>query len=235
MSREEASGARWIRVKMLLFLAFLAVALSAIYLTDLRRYLSAPALRGYLAGLGAWAYAAYVVLYALLITVGFPGSILTITGAVLFGTLLNTGLTVIGATGGACGAFLVARFLARDWVAARLRGRAREVDERIAREGVIALFVLRLIPVVPFNVLNFGSGLTAIRFRDYTWATALGMIPGVFAYSYLTNQAVEIDLSRPSTLLDPGLLAAVALFLFLIVAVPLAWRRYERKRHRRGD
>jgi uncharacterized membrane protein YdjX (TVP38/TMEM64 family) len=170
-----------------------------------------------------------MVIFALLVTLGFPGSILTVAGAIVFGTWLNTLLTIIGATAGACGAFLVARFLARDWVAARLRGRAGEMDRWIARRGVLAILLLQLLPITPFNIINFGGGLTAIPFRDYTWATAVGMAPGVFAYSYVTNQAIKVDLSRPETLLDPGLLASFALIVFLTAIVPILWHRFERK------
>ncbi len=215
---------------MLLFILFLVSALAVLYLTDLHKLISVGSLRRNVARFGPWAYAIYTAVYALLITLGFPGSVLTVTGALVFGTWLNTGLTIIGATAGACGAFLVARFLARDWVAARLRGRAKRIDRWIARRGVLAVFMLRLLPITPFNVINFASGLTAIGFYDYTWATAVGMAPGVFAYSYITNRAIEVDLSRPETLLEPGLLAAFALIVFLSVIVPLAWHFYERRR-----
>lgn len=215
---------------MLLFVLFLAAALAVLFLTDLHKLISASSLRRDVARCGPWAYAIYIAAYALLITLGFPGSVLTVSGAIVFGTWLNTGLTIIGATAGACGAFLVARFLARDWVAARLDGRARRIDRWIARRGVMAVFMLRLLPIVPFNVINFASGLTAISFPDYTWTTAVGMAPGVFAYSYITNQAIEVDLRHPETLLEPGLLAAFALIVFLSVIVPVAWHFYERRR-----
>jgi uncharacterized membrane protein YdjX (TVP38/TMEM64 family) len=94
--------------------------------------------------------------------------------------------------------------------------------------------MLRLLPITPFNIINFGGGLTAIPFRDYAWATAVGMAPGVFAYSYVTNQAIKVDLSRPETLLDPGLLASFALIVFLTAIVPILWRRFERSRREKG-
>jgi uncharacterized membrane protein YdjX (TVP38/TMEM64 family) len=220
---------------MILFLLFLAAALSVVYLTDLHRLITVRALRGYLARFGAWAYVAYVFIFALLVALGFPSSILTVTGAIVFGTLLNTLLTVIAATAGACGSFLVARHLGREWVETRLKGRAAEIDRRLARRGVLTILILRMVPLVPFNAVSFGSGLTGIRFGSYTWATAVGTAPGMFAYSYVTNRAIEVDLSHPETLLEPGMLAAMALVFFLSVLVPLAWRWYERRRDQEGS
>lgn len=215
---------------MLLFVAFLVAALSVAYLSGLSRLFSVSALRHDVERFGPWAYVLYVGGYALLVAMGFPSSVLTVSGALAFGTWPNTGLAVLGSTLGAGAAFLVARFLARGWVKARLRRRGRQMDRWIGRRGVEAIFILRLMPIVPFNVVNFASGLTRVPFWPYTWATAAGSAPGIFAYSFITNRAVEVDFARPETFFEPQMLAAIALALFLSLAVPLLWRLYDRRR-----
>ncbi|MFH0809963.1 MAG: TVP38/TMEM64 family protein [Pseudomonadota bacterium] len=215
-------------MKFLSFVLFLAVALGLFFFTRLGEVLSHQALRGYIARGGGWAYAAYVALFSLLVALGFPASILTVTGALVFGTWLNTGLTVAGATAGAAGSFIVARFLARDFIADLLDERGRNIDEWIARRGALAVLLLRLTPITPFNLVNFAAGLTAIRLTTYIWATAVGVAPGVFAYSYITTEAVKIDLAHPEQLLAPGPLAAFALIVFLTAIVPLIFRLLER-------
>jgi len=216
------------RLKMAGFVLFLAAALATAYLTNLHQIVSRGALRHYIACCGHWAYAAYVIIYGLLVTLGFPASVLTVSGALVFGTWLNTALSIAGATLGACVSFVIARSLARDWVAERFAGRAQELDRRLSRDGVLAIMLLRLLPVVPFNVVNYASGLTGLSFRTYTWASVVGMAPGMFAYSYITNQAVKVDLKRPETLLDPGLLLSFALIVVLTAVVPVIWRRRRR-------
>ncbi len=229
MTRWTPARHRWRLYRFLLFIAFLVAAAATVYLTELYQVLSYQALQGYIERWGAWAYVTYVALFSLLVALGFPSSILTVTGALAFGTWVNTGLAVAAATLGAAGSFIVARFLARDWVAARLRGRAEDIDHWIAARGALAVMLLRLAPVVPFNVVNFASGLTAISFRDYVWATAVGVAPGTFAYSYVTNQAIQVDLRRPETLLRPGLIGAFVLIVFLVAIVPVLWRWLERR------
>lgn len=226
-------GERRQKLKMAAFVLFLAAALAVAYLSDVRLLVSRSALRDYLAQCGAWTYAGYLLAYALLVILGVPVSVLTVSGALAFGTWLNTALSVGGATLGACASFVIARFLARDWVAARMGARAEEIDRRLSREGVLAIILLRMLPVVPFNAVSYASGLTNIGLRDYIWASVAGMTPGLFAFSYATNQAIQADWRRPETLLNPGLILSMLLVLALLVVVPLAWRRRERRRRRR--
>jgi uncharacterized membrane protein YdjX (TVP38/TMEM64 family) len=219
---------------MAAFILFVAAALALVWTTRLHELLSRQAVRTYIDVLGGWGYAAYVLIYAMLVLFNFPSSVLTISGALIFGTWRNVGLTVAGATLGGCGAFITARWLARGYVAGRLGNRAEVIDRRIKRDGALAVMILRLLPVVPFNAVSYASGLTLIKLRDFAWATALGMAPGVFAYSYITNQAIKADLNHPETLLQPGLIGSYILVLVLLVGVPVAWRLVERA-HRHDE
>ena len=138
-----------------------------------------------LAGLGAWAPLAFVLAYILATVALVPGSILTLAAGALFGLWKGALLAFIAATLGAAAAFLVARHLARDFVHRKLGGdpRVAAIDRAIGDHGRKIVFLLRLSPAFPFNLLNYLLGLTTVRFTDYLIAS-LGMLPGTFLYVY---------------------------------------------------
>ncbi|MDT8340542.1 MAG: TVP38/TMEM64 family protein [Longimicrobiales bacterium] len=133
-----------------------------------------------------WAMLTYVAVYAVAAVAWVPGSLLTVSSGVLFGPVRGTAFTLVGATLGASFAFLIARHLARAAIERRLGANERlaAVDRAIAREGWKVVFLIRLSPVFPFNLLNYALGLTRVRFWHYVSASALGMIPGTFLYVY---------------------------------------------------
>ena len=141
-----------------------------------------------------WAAAAYIATYIVATVAWVPGSILTISSGVLFGPLLGTAFTIVGATTGAALAFLIARHLARDRIAARVEDSPRmtAVDRAIGREGWKVVFLIRLSPIFPFNLLNYVLGLTRVSFRGYVMASAIGMIPGSFLYVYSGYAAGQV-------------------------------------------
>jgi uncharacterized membrane protein YdjX (TVP38/TMEM64 family) len=149
---------------------------------------AAPLLPGFitrLSGFGAWAPLAFVLGYILGTVAFVPGSILTLAAGALFGLWKGAVLAFIAATLGAAAAFLVGRHLARDFVHRRLGGDQRfaAIDRAISDHGRKIVFLLRLSPAFPFNLLNYLLGLTTVRFTDYLIAS-LGMLPGTFLYVY---------------------------------------------------
>jgi uncharacterized membrane protein YdjX (TVP38/TMEM64 family) len=114
-----------------------------------------------------------------------PGSLLTIAAGTIFGLARGTALVFVAATLGASAAFLVSRYLARPLVERRLAGNARfaSIDRAVGQEGRKIVFLLRLSPVFPFNLLNYALGLTNVRFRDYVLAS-VGMLPATLLYVY---------------------------------------------------
>ena len=127
----------------------------------------------------------FVLGYVAATVVFVPGSLLTIAAGAIFGLGKGTALVFVAATLGASAAFLVSRYLARPVVEARLAGNARfaAIDRAIGHEGRKIVFLLRLSPVFPFNLLNYALGLTKVRFRDYVIASA-GMLPATLLYVY---------------------------------------------------
>lgn len=173
--------------------ARVAIALAVVVaLVLLGRQISAqlPRLTAAVDSLGAWGPIVFVTAYALACVAFVPASLLTLAAGALFGVVKGTILVLLGATLGALGAFLIARYVARDWVAQRIARDARfaAIDRAIAAQGRRVVFLLRLSPVIPFNVLNYALGLTQVRVVDYVVAS-VGMIPGTLLYVYTGNLA----------------------------------------------
>ncbi|MFW6077986.1 MAG: TVP38/TMEM64 family protein [Gemmatimonadota bacterium] len=172
-------------------------------------------------GLGPAAGLAFAVGYACAVVVFAPGAPLTLTAGALFGLLGGVVYAFLGAAVGATAAFLVARYVARAPVERRLANDPRllAIDRAVGHEGLKLVFLLRLSPVFPFNVLNYALGLTRVRLRDYVVAS-LGMLPGTIAYVYAGKLAGDVarlaagaEVERGAAgnvLLAVGLLATIA-------------------------
>jgi uncharacterized membrane protein YdjX (TVP38/TMEM64 family) len=152
-----------------------------------------PAFAAWLEGLGPWGPIAFIAGYALAVVLFAPGSILTLAAGALFGLARGVLYVFIAATAGAAGAFLVARYLARPWVERRLGGNPKlaAIDRAIGVSGRKIVFLLRLSPVFPFNLLNYALGLTRVRLADYLLAS-FGMLPGTFLYVYYGKLAGDV-------------------------------------------
>jgi len=153
--------------------------------------------------------AAYVVACVLVI----PGSILTLAGGFVFGLTMGVVLVSAGSVLGAAAAFLVGRFFARDWVAQRVADlpRFRALDAATRHEGFVIVLLARLSPLFPFNLLNYGLGLTAVKFRDYFLATWIGMLPATVVYVYVGTLAKDLTALTTGTLeRGPAQLALLA-------------------------
>lgn len=143
--------------------------------------------------LGVWGGVAFVGLYAVAAVAMAPGSILTLAAGAIFGLGMGVFWVFIGATLGAALAFLVARYVARGWVERRIAGSPRfaAVDRAIGQDGRKIVFLLRLSPLFPFNLMNYGLGLTRVRFLDYLVAS-VGMLPGTLLYVYYGKVAGDV-------------------------------------------
>jgi len=148
----------------------------------------------WISGLGPMGLLIFIALYILACLLLLPGSILTLGAGAIFGLVQGFVAVSIGAIIGATGAFLVGRYLARNWVAQRIAGNAKfkAVDEAVGREGWKIVLLTRLSPVFPFNLLNYSYGLTNVRLRHFFFASWLGMIPGTLMYVYLGSLAGDL-------------------------------------------
>jgi uncharacterized membrane protein YdjX (TVP38/TMEM64 family) len=226
--------ARW--VPLVLVVAALVLG----YLLGLQDYLSLTALRDYQGTLLAFvaanpflAAAVYLVVYALAVTVSFPGaSFLTITGGFLFGSLVGTGLAVVAATCGATSIFLIARTSLGDLLAEKAGPRVQRLRQGFQEEGFSYLLFLRLVPLFPFWLVNLAAALFGMRVVPYVAATAIGIVPGTFVYSYF-GQGLGSALESEGSPASFELLLGLAL-LGVMALVPVAVRKWRRSRGAEG-
>jgi uncharacterized membrane protein YdjX (TVP38/TMEM64 family) len=175
---------------------------------------------------GNWGPFLYGLIYVAAVVLLIPGSALSLTAGVLFGRLLGTIVVSLSSTSGAALAFLISRYLARERVAAYVRQRPRlqAIDQAVREGGWRIVALLRLSPVIPFNVQNYLYGITGIRFGPYVLTSWLTMLPGTVLYVYLGalgRQSLEsVGGQRRRTpeewaFLIVGLLATLAVTLYL--------------------
>lgn len=149
------------------------------------------ALQTWVEGAGAAAALAYIAVYAAATVLFLPGAAITMAGGALFGPLWGTLWSLVGATLGASLAFLIARYLGADWVTRRAGPRLSRLNDGVAAEGWRFIAFVRLVPLFPFNLLNYALGLTRIAFLTYVLASALFMLPGALAYTWLGHAGRE--------------------------------------------
>ena len=179
-------------LKFLILISLLVFAFGFIHLTDLGRYLMPGKIREMILSFGFWAPAIYLLLFSIGPVFMWPEAVLAMAAGLAFGPLWGTLLTILGATMGGTLAFLVARYLGRNFVKRFFRGRLKMLDEKSAEHGFKIIFFLRLIPLVPFNALDYAAGLSKIRLGDYALGTFLGVMPGAFAYVNLGSNLEDI-------------------------------------------
>jgi uncharacterized membrane protein YdjX (TVP38/TMEM64 family)/rhodanese-related sulfurtransferase len=206
-------------------LAFLVLAGAIALAFTYRDHIDVAALQAWVEEAGAAAPLLFVALYAMATVLFLPGSVLTLAGGALFGPTWGTLYNLTGATLGAVLAFVIARYLASNWVQTRVEagagGRVERLVKGVEAEGWRFVAFTRLVPLFPFNLLNYALGLTRIPLLHYTLASFVFMLPGALAYTYLGFAGREA-VAGGEGLIRNGLIAlallAVVAFLPRLVA-----------------
>ena len=194
-------------------LLFIAGALAAMRLTPVLDYLTPEALRRGLDGFGPWGPLLFVLLYAAGVCLFIPGTLLTGLGAALFGPWWGFVYVWCGAMLGASGAFWIGRSLGRDFAAAVIGERLIKYDQALERNGLATVLYLRLV-YFPFTAMNFGMGLTRVRFGDYLLGTGLGILVGTFVFTFFIGTLEKVWASGAwEELLSGRVLFSLALFV----------------------
>ena len=177
--------------KKIIFTLFLLIGI--IFAIINRELFNNENVTNYLDGFGIVAPLIFILIYMIATILFLPGLILTMLAGVLFGPIFGTIYSIIGATIGATLAFLIARYLAIEKIEKMIEGKKLDYIKRsVEDEGWRFVAYTRLVPLFPFNLLNYSYGITNIKLKDYIWASFIFMLPGTFAYVYLGFAGTEI-------------------------------------------
>lgn len=221
--------------KRLLVLGLVVASIVTFYLLDLQRYLTLEGLKAnrdaLISAYGAHRIAfitGFIMLYTAQTALSLPGAaILTLAGGAIFGAVMGTVWVNIGATAGAFLAFLLARYLMRDWVMKRFGEKLKEFDKGLTENGLSYLLFLRLVPLFPFFLVNLASGMTGLSARTYLLGTMVGILPGSFVYANAGASIASIkalgEIASARVMVSLALLGVFAL-------IPAVYRRIETKR-----
>lgn len=169
---------------------------------------------------GRWAPLIFILAYTLRPLLFLPSGAFAITAGLIFGTVLGTIYTIIGSVSGSCLAFLIARKLGRNWVEHRFGNRIERLRQVTGQSWFRLTLFLRMVPLVPFDVVNYGAGVTGMPFRDYLLATIIGVTPASFAFVYFGDSLAVADMRR---------IMLAASLLALVVGIPLLGRNKWKK------
>jgi uncharacterized membrane protein YdjX (TVP38/TMEM64 family) len=201
-------------LKAIAFVAFIIAAIFLIRFTPVKNYLTAEALGGFLEGVGLWAPVVYMMLYAVGVCLFLPGTLLTGLGAAIFGAYWGFLYVWIGAMIGASAAFFIGRTLGRDFAASLIGNKLKKYDDAIEQNGFATVLYLRLV-YFPFTPMNFGMGLTKVRFRDYVAGTGLGIIVGTFIFTFFIGTLKDVWASGNwGELISFKVFFSIGLFIF---------------------
>jgi uncharacterized membrane protein YdjX (TVP38/TMEM64 family) len=210
----------------LIFLALLVAIAVAVRVFHLQDYVEEERLRQTIASYGIWGPLAYLLVWFLAPPLFLPGLPITLAGGILFGPFWGVVYTAFGATGGASLAFLVARYLAREWVASKLTGaKLRTLDDKVAQHGWKIVAFTRLVPVFPYFLLNYAFGITRVSFAAFFLATFFGMMPATIAFVYFSSHILDVLKGRISSGFIIGLVLVI-----LVSLIPLAYKKLKANR-----
>ncbi len=214
---------RWI--KPLVLVTALVVLIVASKLLGLGDRLGE--LKGWIADQGVWGPVIFAGIYAVATVAAIPGSALTIAAGALFGSVVGVISVIVGATLGASLCFLIARYFARDAIASSMakNEKFKRLDALSEKNGAIVVAITRLVPIFPFNLLNYGFGLTKVPFWTYVLWSALCMLPGTILYVVGTD-AVATAIEEGKI---PWVLVGVVVLIVGLLAVVVRQARKKLK------
>ena len=189
-SQERSSGI----AKAAILVAFILAAVYVVRFTSVKDYLTAETLGTLLDKAGIWAPLAFILAYAVGVCLFVPGTLITAIGAAIFGPYWGFLYVWVGAMIGASTAFFIGRSLGREFAASLIGDRLRKWDDAIEKNGFATVLYLRLV-YFPFTPMNFGMGLTRVRFRDYFFGTGLGIIVGTFIFTFFVGTVKQVWVS----------------------------------------
>ena len=180
------------KVKWTFWILVIAALLAAARIFNVQEILRTSL--DWIRGLGHLGIVLFILIYVLACVFFLPGSVLTLGAGAIFGVVKGSAIVSLASTLGAAGAFMIGRYLVRDWVEAKIADNTKfmAVDDVVAKEGWKIVGLTRLSPIFPFNLLNYVYGVTKVPLRDYVLASWLGMMPGTVMYVYIGSLAGDV-------------------------------------------
>ena len=223
-------------MKKIMVISVITLLVILIYAFDIQAYLSVDGLKHSVSQLEMWRVerpllvgALFFSLYILIALLSLPGAaVMTIGAGALFGLLWGSIIASFASSIGATLAFLLSRYLLRDVVQNRFDKQLTAINAGMAKDGLLYLFALRLVPIFPFFLINLLMGLTTIRTRDYYWVSQLGMLAGTLVYVNAGTQLIR--LTSLSEIMSPALLASFALLGVFPMMAKYVVKYLERRR-----
>jgi uncharacterized membrane protein YdjX (TVP38/TMEM64 family) len=201
-------------LKIILLLLFIAGAILLVRFTPVKGYLTADSLGQFLEKAGLWAPLVFILVYAAGVCLFVPGTLLTGLGAAIFGPYWGFLWVWFGAMLGASAAFTIGRTLGREFAASLVGNKLKKYDDGIERNGFATVLYMRLV-YFPFTPMNFGMGLTRVRFWDYVSGTGLGIIVGTFIFTFFIGTLKEVWASGNwGELISFKVFFSIGLFIF---------------------
>jgi uncharacterized membrane protein YdjX (TVP38/TMEM64 family) len=228
VAQKTTRGRRKAVIKALVFVFFILAAIYFVRFTPVKDFFAETAISHFLETAGIWAPLLFIVVYAVGVCLFVPGTLLTALGAAIFGAYWGFLYVWIGAMVGSSAAFWIGRTLGREFAASVIGDRLRKYDDAVERNGFAAVLYLRLV-YFPFTPMNFGMGLTKVRFRDYFFGTGLGIIVGTFIFTFFVGTLREVWAGGDwGQLLSFRVFFSVGLFIFSLF-IPKIVKKLKKK------
>ena len=185
---------------------------------------SPEVVKHYILGFGQWSLVVFIALYALnTVSLLPPIGIMSLAAGFIFGPLYGSIGIMTGSFLGTSATFFISRIFGGQFVDKLIKGKAKEFQEKLDQNGFKVILFIRLIPLLPWEVVNYASGLSKIKYRDYISATLIGIFPAVLIQTYFADRLSNFNLK------DPTLIIAVGAFL-LLGAIPAIYLKHKSKK-----
>ncbi len=187
-------------------LFFIFLALITLVGTTIVFHKYSVEIMGWVERLGWFAPILFLVIYCLASMMFLPTMVITLAGGALFGPFFGTLLNLLGATWGAACSFLITRHLISDWFSRKKGIKLSKLINEVDQKGWISVAFLRLFPIIPFNIVNYGLGVTGIKFRTYLITTFIFLIPAEIIYTYFGYAGMDLLSKQETFYRNSGLL-----------------------------
>lgn len=210
--------------KFVLLIIIIGVVAGFYFLVNLPNRISIDNLQAFIHSKGIWGPIVFFLLYAVTSIIIFPGALLSTTSGAIWGPFVGTLYTVCAATISSVIPFLIARYLGRSFITKLVRGSKIEVCDRfLTQKGFLSIVLLRLIPIFPWDVINYGAGLCSFSFHHYVFATLIGIIPGSLTYNLIGD-----SLGKP---LDKTKIIIIGISITITLCVTFFYQKIRSKSH----